>query len=302
LTGDAGGPSGLACSVWDWYPIDCAAGDPCAANVACDGCIADASGVCGWCEDGGGYCASGDDFGPGKVKTTGAILSTIAWLLTGHLSWFIDDRYYPDSRVFMDVAIRRPGPAAGGNAALPRPIYENRLRLMELELSFFERAAMKESLLNILLPPWVGEGSPRAAGSSLARKSVELFGRREPDQLSSRLPGLYFTAYSSFLVYSREKQEIVIISRRALSRVVVQGPNGSRRSLNLDELALSEILDAPEREQLYFQLTDRAVGIGSDNRFYRIRLAGGVWGTLRIRGILDGGGVGGPWSVHARGE
>src|SRR5262245_8262755 len=64
--------------------------------------------------------ASGNEFGPGTPTAWGAISSTLAWLLAGHLSWFIDNRTYPESDVTLNLAVRpvisAPGRSGSGRA------------------------------------------------------------------------------------------------------------------------------------------------------------------------------------------
>src|SRR6266545_3483571 len=132
----------------------------------------------------------GNDFGRGEAKIAPSIFSTVTWLFAGHLAWLIKDREYPNSSVQMIVAIREPqreggmeGAAAGGQTLA---IFEDTLQIKELDLSFSERAQRNNWLLNIVVPPWWGDGDPHKAGTSLARKSIDFFSNQEGVRITSR--------------------------------------------------------------------------------------------------------------------
>ncbi|MBI4602976.1 MAG: hypothetical protein HY721_13545 [Planctomycetes bacterium] len=237
----------------------------------------------------------GGDFGPSSVLAGKAALSTLAWLFAGPAAWLIDDRGYPSSDVALDVTIRAAG------AARP-PIYQDRLLFRDLQLEFLERASGGDYLLSLLLPPWAAAGDPRVAGASLARKALEDFARREPEQVLTRLPALYFETVAAYLLHDGMAREVVIVARRGVQQVAIGWPGGAERSLNPDELALLEVLEPEAKEALWRPHAERAAGIGAGGRFYRVPLSPEERGVVRVRAVLDGGSQAGPWTVVAGGE
>jgi len=237
----------------------------------------------------------GEDFGAGEIMAGGAAASTTVWLFAGPISWMIDDRQYPDSAVTMDVALRRP---AGNEEGGQRPLFQDRLFLKGLTLDFFERAESSDYLINILLPPWWGDGTPSVAGESLARKSLEHFVEREPDQILTRLPALYFESVQAFLVHLPEERAVVVISRPRVVQVGVTSGLGGRREIDPDALALLEVADEAEKDALQLGISSSVVGIGTENRYYRIPLLEGEQGYVRIEALLEAGREAGPWTVR----
>jgi hypothetical protein len=244
----------------------------------------------------------GRDFGDGEILAGGATLSTFTWLFAGPLAWFVTDRAYPESTLVMDVSIRAPDGSSDADSTRPAAVFEDRLLLKGLELDFLDRASTSGILLTIIVPPWVHGGDPEAAGATLAQKSIELFAGREPDQVVTRFPALYFQRFASYLVRDAERREVVILSSRGIEQVSIVPESGRERVLNPDETARCEVVEPRAKEEVWQRVAGRAVGIGSESRCYRIRLGGGEKEPelLRIEAVLDGGLRAGPWTIRSR--
>jgi len=236
----------------------------------------------------------GDDFGEGKVMAGGAAFSTTVWLFAGPLAWTIDDRHYPDSNVVLEVAVRRSGEEKSGPA---RPLFRDRIFLKGLQLDFFERAEASAYLINIIIPPWVGDGTPEVAGTHLARKSLAYFVEQEPDQILTRLPALYFESVYGFLVHDTARQDFVIVSQLRVVEVSVTDEQGRRREVGPDAISLHEVTEEAAKEDLQLEASESLVGIGTENRYYRLPLAANEKGFLRVRATLESGQEAGPWTI-----
>lgn len=222
------------------------------------------------------------DFGEGHARFTGALLSTVTWLLAGHLSWIIDNREYPDSRAVMRVDLR---PAVKESDAPPskEDWFHDDLPLKGLSLNFYERADMKYWAVNILVPPWWDDGDPQTAGDSLIDRALDYFVENEPDRIYLALPGAYFRNRFSFLVNDEELGEVLIISRHEIEELKLRSDSGRRRSIGGDEL---ERFKVPEEgmEEARRHLLGRVVGLGDlENDFvYRLPLDEEEHGYVRV--------------------
>jgi hypothetical protein len=236
----------------------------------------------------------------------GAILSTIAWLFTGHLSWFIDNRTYPESKVLMSVRIRRPddGPRAGeaeaaATAESKRPLFQDPLPLKGLALPFVERAEPANWFLNIVVPPWWGDASPEAAGGSLAEKSMDFFAEQAPTRIAERLPAAYFGEAQTYLIFDRAGNRLLIASQQALRRLTISSTSGrgSRRTLTQEKL---ETYWAQGEEARAMRNSILATGIlapDEDDRYYSVPLLKREREFVRVEGELANQASTGPYTV-----
>lgn len=216
----------------------------------------------------------GNAFGPGTFTWTGDIFSTLAWLFAGHASWYIDNRTFPDSQVNMIVTVREK-PQAGGLQPEEgeKALWDHPLPLKGMVLNFAERTDLTNAFLDILIPPWWGDGNRVKAGASLANRTSEFFAKNEPPQILSGLPKEYFSQLKCFLSFDHANEEVIIVSKKALESLAIR-PEGNREVLFLpkDELALGEE-DKVKKDELWQRISQRA-GIGSQtDYYYRIPLA-----------------------------
>lgn len=214
----------------------------------------------------------GSDFGVGEVKLSGAIYSTLAWLFAGHLSWFIDNREYPNSDVVLDVKLltakeRAKEPQSKGGIA----VFSRRISLKNLELDFKDRVDVQRSVLNILLPPWVGEGNSETAGRSLADQSVVSFAKEVPEAISTYLPTNYFSNLSSFLLNDPAHNGVIIVAQRAIQSIKINRDGELLRQLNQDQ-AEALAVKGRDRNKVQQLVIDRSVGTGTGYRYYKLEL------------------------------
>jgi len=222
------------------------------------------------------------DFGAGEVEWVGATFSTLTWLLAGHLSWVINNRAYPNSRVVMRVDLR-PAVKESDAETAKRDWYHDDLPLKGLSTNFYERADMRYWVVNILVPPWWDDGDPETAGESLIDRALEFFVENEPDRIFLALPGTYFRNRYSFLVNDTEKSEVLIISQADIEDVRIRCDSGRKRALSEDEL---EGLKVPDEklDEVRRWLAGRVIGLGDlqNDTIYRIPLAEEERGYVRI--------------------
>ncbi|MBI4603294.1 MAG: hypothetical protein HY721_15175 [Planctomycetes bacterium] len=233
---------------------------------------------------------TGESFGSGKPKILGALLSTLTWLLAGHLSWFIDNREYPDSSLAMSLSIRpaaRSPERREGEAG--EDFFPDELRLRGLALNFLERGDMKSWLYNIVVPPWWGEGSPEKAGASLAKRSVGYFEEREPDRILATFPLSYFKTTSRFLVNDPEKDRVIILSQEPVERIEIKAPRRKARALDADSVRALVITDEAEMNEARSKVSARAAGIATKgigpaatDIYYPVELEDDEVGLVRV--------------------
>jgi hypothetical protein len=215
----------------------------------------------------------GNDFGPGKTLVTGAIFSTLAWLFAGHLSWFIDNKYYPNSKVVMNISIRYPeAMMESAREKKPTDLWPDDLPLDGMVLSFFDRADTKHWFFNILVPPWVGEGNPAVAGRKLGEESVRFFATNEPGRILTSFPGQYFQRMESFLVHDRENDRAVIITQSPITSIRISDEGETIREFRGDtELEEVKVNDDAKKKEIEHLLAGRLVGIGKGSQTSSIR-------------------------------
>jgi len=221
---------------------------------------------------------TGTDFGPGQPNVGSGVFSTVAWLVGGHVSWFIDNREYSDSDVIVNATIRKAGQKKTDG------VFQDNLIPRSLQLNLIERANMGEWFLNILIPPvWVA-GDSELAGTSLAKKLIEYFVEEEPVRIANRLPGS--DQLSSFLVYDRDNEELLIVARQVVDGVTIEstGSGRSPRTLSGAEFARDHELPDADRGDVRLRLSRLGVGIGvsSLDFLYRIGLREDEVGRVRI--------------------
>lgn len=223
------------------------------------------------------------DFGKGDVTIGGAIVSTITWIAAGHLSWFIDNRIYPNSRVSISIRIYESGEDGQGS------LFEDLLPLKGLQLNFMERTAAAGWFLNVFIPPWVGDGDPNACGSSLAARSARFFADQETAQILYGLPEKYFERKNCFFGYDAAAEELVIVSRVAVDSVTIRGAESAG---HLDHDALTNLkLTADRANELRLWFRERVSGLNIEpsDLYYRIRLTQRASSVYRVAGRLTDG-------------
>ena len=206
----------------------------------------------------------GNDFGPGTADLGGAFSSTFAWLFGGHFSWLIPNRSFPDSNVKLNVWIRKPADEHQSG------LYYDRLDLDRLRLSLSERANVADWFVNILLPPWWGDGDPEIAGATLATKSVEYFAENEPGEIANRLPGQHYLAEDCFLVYDIDEDRLIIMSSRLVNQLELVVPGKEPRVFNADEMKARELVEK-EVEEIQASLSSMRITI-SAGFYYQVDL------------------------------
>lgn len=231
---------------------------------------------------------TGDDFGKGSPTLGASISSTLAWLFTGHLSWLIENRQYPDSNIMLYLTIRVPDENGHMESTI---IFRDDLLLNGLELNLLERADTGDWFMSILLPPWWGDGAPEVAGASLARRTVDFFASHEVGRVVSRFPLEYRNAFSSYLVHDPDGKRVIIISKEAVRQVDITGPAG-RRSIGEEKLDYSCVRGAAS-EEIRRQLSRRNLDLGmgtpdpqSSDWFYPIDLQDDETGYLHIEALV----------------
>ena len=225
------------------------------------------------------------DFGEGTPTVAGAIISTITWIGGGHLSWFIDNRAYPDSRVTMSVKIyEADAPPLEGKARTP--LFEHDLFPTGLSTNFMERTRAPGWFLNILLPPWVGEGDPEEAGRSLASRSARFFAEQETDRFLRVLPQRYYDAKGCYFAYDAETTDLVLVARVPLHRLDIGGRTLSNEILADRRADGEETQDSLRRR---FRVSGLNIDTSKKHYYYRIPLGPDDGDTLRLEAVLKNG-------------
>ncbi|MCZ6794032.1 MAG: hypothetical protein O7J95_10510 [Planctomycetota bacterium] len=242
------------------------------------------------------------DFGPGRPTTRGAFLSTLAWMFGGPLSWFIDNREYPESRVSLLVVLRDGLPPGAGSEAASREapeIFRDVLFLDGMQLSFLERADMSDWLWNILIPPWCGDGDPVEAGKSLVKRTETFFIDNESPRILSFFPADYVRRTFCFLGHDSRTEDLVIVSQQPVDGLTIRSERGEHRVLDQDEMPRLEVAES-DKETLRRWFRERVVGLGSDpsDRYYRVPLEPWERGFVRIEALLEGGVAPTRWTIH----
>ncbi len=232
---------------------------------------------------------SGRDFGPSRPQFGSAVFSTIVWLTAGHLSWLIADREFPESNVILTMRI---GQSTTGletaESEQRKNLFHEDLLVKGLDLNLLERSGMKGWLLNTLLPPWWGSGDPKRAGISLGRKAVDFFATEAPPRILGKLPALHHRELHSFLGYDAEGDELLIVSRDRVRKLVLDAAGHEVVSLPPEDVELFEIHDAATQEmRLFFSQRGLSVGAGDFDRYYRIPLPRDFAGFIRIHATLE---------------
>ena len=246
----------------------------------------------------------GNDFGPGHASLGGGIFSSLAWLFAGHASWWIRDRTYPDSDVALVVSIRQPKHAGETLfGAREGALFEDVLQLNDLELSYYQRAGPTDSLLNVVVPPMLIEGDKQTTGNELVRAAIEQFARQEPEQLLTRLPGRYFAAKRSFIVYEGSSHSMLLAADEAVIQLTILSTRAGgavRREVDPDAMSAYGVSGGDAFEEARLRFSSRASGVAA-RRYYRIPLGPDERGFVRCRALLNNGDTAGPWTVRVEG-
>ena len=246
----------------------------------------------------------GNDFGEGQVMPGGAAISTFVWLVGGHLSWVIDNRSYPDAKVQLDVTLDR---AVDPDRRTPlgtkgRAFFKENLSLKGLQLSFHERANADEWFLNIIVPPWWGDGDAGVASDSLVDRATERFQAEVPARILSRLPLNFQAEQRSFLVHRPETREIFLISRDRVLEIELRKAGEVLRQLDPEESGLKLGPGTAERRSALTYISDERnlqLEVDRSDNVYALRLEPDEWGTVRVQARLDQRSPS-TWTVDAR--
>jgi hypothetical protein len=211
----------------------------------------------------------------------------------------IDNRNYPDARVVMRMDLR-PTPS-DADTTTKEDWYHDDLPLKGLSTNFFERADARFWALNILVPPWWGDGDAETAGESLIDRALEYFVENEPDRMFLALPGTYFRNRYSFLVNNTERDEVLIVSRLDIQEIVIRCDTRTRKRV-LDDAKLAA-LEVPDQgmDEIRRILAGKVIGLGDlEGVFvYRVRLDDDERGYVRITAQLRGLSIPkGQWTVY----
>ena len=219
----------------------------------------------------------GEDFGKGSPTTTGAVFSTVTWLLAGHLSWFIDNRVYPTSDVTMAVSARTAEEGVAEDAEpLAGDVFRDMLAVQNLSLSFIERADTKDWFFNILMPPWLGDGDEKAREESLAERTIEFFAENEPERVLMLFPWRYFESTSRYLVYAPDTGELLILSQEPVESISI-GVEGREPRVLSDRSEVARLRkEGAEEIEVERLIAERAPTVITSSsytsRYYRIPL------------------------------
>lgn len=255
---------------------------------------------------------TGRDFGAGTPQVGGAIFSTFIWLFGGHLSWFINNREYPQSDVRMTIRFRahqrevaddENGPSADTG---PLDLPDFTMVVNRLSLNFRERAGMGSWLANILLPPWYGDGDTSAAGRSLSRRSLGYLVSNESDRFLNRFPLDYFSTMDCYLVHDGDNDELILLSGQPVNRMEIRDRNGPIETLNMFELMNDFRVDEERErrltEELDIWLDERAVGLSQRAQHYFIipignsaleEIHGHLWVEVTLEDLRTG-----RWTIY----
>jgi hypothetical protein len=211
----------------------------------------------------------------------------------------IDNRDYPDARVVMRMDLRPI--ASGADTTTKEDWYHDDLPLKGLSTNFFERADARFWALNILVPPWWGDGDAETAGESLIDRALEYFVENEPDRMFLALPGAYYRNRYSFLVNDAERDEVLIITRQNIEELRIRCDSGKKRVLGDAQLAEFEVVRDSDREEIRRMLAGKVIGLGDleGDFIYRVRLDDDERGYVRITAQLRGLSIPpGQWTVY----
>lgn len=235
----------------------------------------------------------GRDFGEGKVRVGPASLSTLLWLAAGHLSWFIDDQYFPDSNVRMTMTISTVGESTGDSRS-SHEVYTGQFVLNDLKLSQLERASFPHALLNFLVPPSLLAGDRRVVGTSLSRRAVEAFAKQEAFLIPTVLPQRHLDLVACFLVH--DDATIILASKERILNLKIGGIEGVE--LPLDQI---ERLREQDHEEIRARFSSLSSGLGTGQfHFYEVAVDAHD-GFIPIKARLRNGSVG-RWTIYREPE
>ena len=242
----------------------------------------------------------GDSFGPGSPLWGGATFSTLVWLVVGPMAWIIEDREYSQSNISMTTEIRTP--SRGENPG--QSVFNDRVVLKGLRLSMIERANTGNWLLNIFVPPFLGDGDPTNAGRALSERAIERFIEEERDRIRWRLPAGHQDNLRTFLVYFPNEEEAVIVARNQVRKISIACDGGTRREISGRQV--EELMAGGDTVvEIGARASQKAQGIGTrpeEEIFYQIPLARYLTerdkGLVRIHAFLDRGTS--QWTIDRR--